>query len=121
MDGGERGRRGGRGRGWGKWRQMAVGGGGVCSRGQAGPGGGRRGGGRGGGGGGGGGGGNRAAMGRAGGRWFPPQKGGPEEDKRPRPACPRAVHFTPKPAQVWAGDGSKADTKRTNVRLLPCA
>ena len=38
-----------------------------------------------------------------------------------RPARPRAVRFTPKPAQTWAGDGSKADTKRTKVRLLPRA
>ena len=50
-----------------------------------------------------------------------PPTGGPGEDTRRRPARPRAVCFTPKAAQTWAADGSKADTKRTKVRLRPRA
>ncbi|XBI10905.1 hypothetical protein VPH35_138066 [Triticum aestivum] len=50
-----------------------------------------------------------------------PPTGGPGKDTRRRPACPCAVRFTLKAAQTWAGDGSKADRKRTKIRLRPRA
>ena len=62
-----------------------------------------------------------APNGRGGGVWFLPPTDGPGEDKRARPARPRAVRFTLKPTQTWVGDGLKADTKRTKFHLRPRA